>query len=115
MAYVRLQSQVLHRAFSSIPNLHRLRLNFEYCGSDSELAEYHAQNRDQDSIPCKTAAAEPKLAILDLVTGLVRMESLRGFRFLTSLNWCGYSLSTPQETLDSLKCLENLHSLHLQR
>lgn len=57
----------------------------------------------------------PKVETLSMVTDLIQVECLLGFRNLVSFSWSGYSLSTPQETLFTLNTLPSLHTLRLER
>lgn len=104
--------------FSSIPNLKHLHLNLDLVlriHGDDDSRNYHGQHEDQETLLRLIAIACPKLESLSLSADLIRLTCLHDFQNLRSLNWSGYSLSTPQETLSTLNSLPCLHTVRFER
>lgn len=106
----------IQRAFSSVSNLRSAIISLYLVSRDPYQPSLHtAQVVQQERFLQTIGACCPVLLKLEVNSDLFHVSVLGGFQNLQTLSWSGLSLSTPQETLNTLKSLPHLHTMKLLR
>ena len=115
------ERRLVQNSISLLPNLRDLRLTVIHESAPLQHQPHYNPHQNQGwdkaqaALLATIAESCPKLESLTLVTDLIGLECLESFRNLGFLAWSGYSLSSPQETLQILNSLPYLHTIRLER